>query len=225
MCGRTVLAVPDDELREAFGLEELPPDLIARYNIAPTDPQAIIREPGRLELARFGLLPPFAKSIGEGARFINARAETVATQPVYRDAFRDRRCLVVVSGFYEWRTEGKRKLPYFIHREDGKPFAFAGLWSTWRSRDGEIVDSCAIITRTPSPQMSVLHDRMPVILARDEYAAWLDANNPDVMPLLAGHAEGLALRPVSTLVNKAGVNDPRCIEEASHAPAQGSLVD
>lgn len=217
--------MPDDELREAFGLEELPGDLVPRFNIAPTDPQAIIRVPGRLELASFGLLPPFAKSRGEGARFINARSETVATQPVFREAYRERRCLVVVSGFYEWHTEGKRKLPFFIHREDGKPFAFAGLWSTWRSRDGEVVDSCAIITRPPSTQMSVVHDRMPVILSPDEYAAWLDASTADVTPLLAGHPEGLALRPVSTLVNKAGVNDPRCIEESPHlGPAQGSLL-
>jgi putative SOS response-associated peptidase YedK len=222
MCGRTVLACPDDELKEIFGLDEIP-DLTPRFNIAPTEPQAIIRVPGRLELARFGLLPSFARSPGEGTKFINARSETVATRPPFRDAFRSQRCLVIVSGFYEWKAMGKGKQPFYIRREDAKPMAFAGLWSTWVSRDtGEVIESCAIITRTPSQQLAQLHDRMPVILAPDEYAAWIDPRTSDVMPLLAGHAEGLTMFPVSKMVNKAGVNDPRCVERAE--PEQGSLL-
>src|SRR5215475_3154725 len=143
MCGRTVLVTPDDELRDAFGLPELPLDRTPAFNIAPTEPQAIVRTPGRLELVRWGLLPSFARKPGEGARFINARAETVATLSAFRDAYRSRRCLVIVSGFYEWRSEGKRKLPFYIHREDRRPFAFGGLWSTWTSRDtGEVIDTC-----------------------------------------------------------------------------------
>jgi putative SOS response-associated peptidase YedK len=146
--------------------------------------------------------------------------------PAYRDAYRAQRCLVLVSAFYEWRTEGKRKLPFMIHREDGKPFAIAGLWSSWTSRaTGEVIDSCSLLTRSPAPLQATVHDRMPVILAGSEYGRWIDPNAGDVTSLLEGHAEGLALRRVSSLVNKVGVNDPRCIEAVEEgAPEPTSLA-
>jgi putative SOS response-associated peptidase YedK len=209
------MSASPEELAEMFHLTELPP-VEPRYNIAPTEPMAVIRTPGRLELLRFGLVPPWAKDPREGTRFINARAETVAKQPAFRDAFRQRRCLVVVSGFYEWQVRGKKKQPFFVHREDGKPFALAGLWATWRSRDGQVVDSCSVITRVPSAMLAEVHDRMPVVLAPSDYDRWIDPATADAASFLAGHAEQLVMHPVSTQVNKAGTEGPRLIERDDH---------
>lgn len=215
MCGRASMSASPDELREIFHLTEVPP-LEPRYNIAPTEPMAIIRTPGRLELVRFGLIPPWAKDPREGTRFINARAETVATQPAFRDAFRSRRCLIVVSGFYEWQVRGKKKQPYFVHREDGKPFALAGLWSTWRSRDGQVVDSCSVITRVPSSMLAEVHDRMPVVLAPSDHDRWIDPGTPDVAAFLDGHDEMLVMHPVSARVNKPGNEGSELIARDDH---------
>jgi putative SOS response-associated peptidase YedK len=215
MCGRATMSASPDELAELFHLTELP--LVEpRYNIAPTEPMAVIRTPGRLELLRFGLIPPWATDPREGTRFINARAETVAKQPAFRDAFRHRRCLVVVSGFYEWQVRGKKKQPFFVHREDGKPFALAGLWATWRSRDGQVVDSCSVITRVPSAMLAGVHDRMPVVLAPSDYDRWIDPGTSDAASFLEGHAEQLVIHPVSMRVNKAGTEGPELIERDDH---------
>ena len=203
------------ELREMFHLTDVPP-LEPRYNIAPTEPMAVIRTPGRLELLRFGLIPPWAKEPREGTRFINARAETVAKQPAFREAFRSRRCLVVVSGFYEWQVRGKKKQPFFVHREDGKPFALAGLWATWRAHDGQVVDSCSVITRVPSSMLAVVHDRMPVVLAPTDYDRWIDPETPDPASLLEGLGEQLVMHPVRALVNKAGIEGSHLIERDDH---------
>jgi putative SOS response-associated peptidase YedK len=216
MCGRAAISASPEDLREIFHLTEIPP-LEARYNIAPTQPMAVIRTRGRLELSRFGLVPPWAKDPKEGTRFINARAETVAKQPAFRDAFRSRRCLVVISGFYEWQARGKAKQPYYVHRADGKAFALAGLWSTWKSRDGEVIDSCSVITRTPSPMLAAVHDRMPVVLSPAEYDGWIDPATADVTAMLEGHAEELAMHPVSALVNKPGNDDARLIVRDDHS--------
>src|SRR5919107_3524668 len=136
MCGRYTLSSKGDEVALLFDLQEIP-QLPFRYNIAPTQETAVVRverpgEPRRLDLLKWGLIPYWAKEAAIGNRMINARAESVAEKPAYRTSFKNKRCLIPADGFYEWKRMGKLKQPYLIHRQDGKPFAFAGLWSIWR---------------------------------------------------------------------------------------------
>lgn len=181
MCGRYTLVnlksfVDDLPWASLFpGAEALP----ARYNIAPTQNVPILanRGDGRLELARWGLVPSWAKDPAIGNRMINARAETVAEKPSFRSALRKRRCLVPADGFFEWKTlpDEKRKQPYYIRLKSAKPFAFAGLWEAWRPADAtdEWIVSFTLLTTTPNPLMADIHNRMPVILPRERYETWL----------------------------------------------------
>jgi putative SOS response-associated peptidase YedK len=143
MCGRATLSTSPEDLREAFGLSDLP-ELPPRFNIAPTQPIAVIREPHRLELLRWGLILPGGHR--QGARGINVRVESVARAPAYRESFRKRRCLVIVDGFFEWERRDKGKQPFVVRREDGKPFGLAGIWERSTTTDGEVIDTCAVIT-------------------------------------------------------------------------------
>src|ERR1700722_5164211 len=151
MCGRTALTASPEDLREIFGLEEVP-SLVPHYNVPPSHPLAavrVMRAGGRrMELLRWGLVPCGADGVKVGNRLPLARVETVASTPAFREALRKRRCLVVVDGFYEWKRAGKEKSqPYFLRRPDRAPFALAGLWDRWVSKDGEVVESCAILTQ------------------------------------------------------------------------------
>jgi putative SOS response-associated peptidase YedK len=216
MCGRTTLVTPRDELREFFGLDELP-ELSPRYNIAPTQPIAIIREPRRLELVRWGLLLP--KRTG-----INARVETIARAPAYRESFRKRRCLVVVDGFFEWQRQGKTSQPFRVERRDHRPYAMAGIWEQFVTKDGEILDACAIITGPAAGAVVPLHDRMPLVVAPEDYARWLDRELRDVdqvMKLITVDARELVTYPVSPRVNSPDNDDPGCLER--YDPRQGVL--
>ena len=204
MCGRAILTTSPEDLREFFDLHEMP-ELIPRFNIAPTQPVAVIRQPHRLELLRWGL--PSAPGGG-----INVRAETVARAPAYRSSFRTRRCLVIVDGFYEWKREGKNKQPFLIQRPDKKPFALAGIWDSSVSSVGEVIESCAIITRNAAGPVAELHDRMPVILPPRSYASWLDANSLNAVQLLVPQETELLLKAVSPLVNNPANDDARCLE-------------
>ena len=171
MCGRTVLAASPENLREVFGLDHVP-ELKPHYNIPPSQPLAVVRvlrgspTPARtMDLLRWGLVPAWADDLKMGNRLALARVETVATTPAFRDAFRSRRCLVVVDGFYEWKRDGKSAShPYVFRRPDQAPFALAGLWDRWTSKDGEVVESCAILTQPALPPVSEVHGRMPVML-------------------------------------------------------------
>jgi len=229
MCGRTVLAASPEDLREVFGLDEVP-DLVPRYNVTPSQGLAAVRvlrgtERRRLDVLRWGLVPAWAESPKAGQKLALARAETVATTPAFRDAFRQRRCLVVVDGFYEWkRGDGAGSRPFLFRAPDRKPFALAGLWERWGSKDGEIVESCAILTQRALAPIEAVHDRMPVVLAPDAWESWLD---PEAEPaalagLLAPRPPGLVAMAVSTYVNDPRHDDPRCFEPPA-APAQGSL--
>jgi putative SOS response-associated peptidase YedK len=204
MCGRAILTTSPEDLRELFDLHEMP-ELIPRFNIAPSQPVAVIRQPHRLELLRWGL--PSAPGGG-----INVRVETVARAPAYRSSFRTRRCLVVVDGFYEWKREGKNKQPFLIQRPDKKPFALAGIWDSSVSSVGEVIESFAIITRNAAGPVAALHDRMPVILPRSSYASWLDASSMNAVQLLVPEETELLLRAVSPLVNNPANDDARCLE-------------
>jgi len=205
MCGRYKLSTPGDELWEHFDIhgEQLP--LVPRYNIAPTQPIPVIRTPHTLELVRWGLPMKSPKAGG-----FNVRVESLAA-PMYRDAIRQRRCLILADGFYEWRAEGKRKQPFLLQRKDRRPFAFAGIWADLRLPNGEMTPSAAILTTSPRGVAAQVHDRMPLILPADFQSRWLDANSR-YKDLLQTDADALELVPVSNLVNSAQNDDPRVIE-------------
>ena len=218
MCGRFTLRVSPAELAEAFELLRRP-ELKSRYNIAPTQPVAVIRSAGSgrdLSLMHWGLIPSWSKDPSIGARMINARAETVATKPSFRSAFKQRRCLIPADGFYEWKKTGaKTKQPFLIGLRSGEPFAFAGLWEHWKGNDSEI-DSCTIITGEPNEVAAEVHDRMPVILTPEDYDRWLDPKNTatdELQSLLVSYpAEEMAARPVSTRVNNPRNDVPECVD-------------
>ena len=216
MCGRATLSTSPADLRDLFGLEEMPA-LVPRYNVAPSQPIAVLREPHRLELVRWGL-PPRPGTHGAG---INVRIETVARAPAYRASFRSRRCLVVVDGFFEWQREGKTSRPFLLRREDGKPFALAGIWDRTVTADGEVLDACAVITRAAEGAVAKLHGRMPLILSPDQYDSWLDSRLHDASLLLRPADLDLVARAVSPLVNSPANDDPRCIEPVEDGLALG----
>ena len=221
MCGRYSLTTAPEALRRLFDFSNLP-NLAARYNIAPTQDVPVVRsagggDGGELELAmlRWGLVPSWAKEISIGARMINARAETVAEKPAFRSAFRDRRCLVPADGFYEWRTEDGKKQPFRIGMKGGAPFALAGLWERWAPEGEEPVETVTIVTTDANDKLRPIHHRMPVILAPDDYATWLDTGAEDAGParaLLRPYpGEPMAFYRVNPRVNNARNDDPECI--------------
>ena len=169
----------------------------------------------RGEVMRWGLVPFWAKDLKIGARMINAVGETVSAKPAFRAAFKKRRCLVLANGFYEWRKEGKRKVPTYIYPRNGGPMAFAGLWETWRSPEGQVVQSCTIITTEANPFIQPLHHRMPVILSDETQALWLDPLTEDrkiLEPLLVpAPVEMLTSHTVSDTVNSVKNQGPECI--------------
>jgi putative SOS response-associated peptidase YedK len=209
MCGRTRLTASPDAVAAAFGLSEAP-SLEQLWNIAPSELIATIRTPGELEQMRFGLIPSF--STEPKLRWVNARAETVARQSAFRDAFRLRRCLIVADGFYEWQAvEGeKKKRPFLIRLESGEPFGLAGLWERWTSKaTGEVIDSCAVITRQAEPPLDAIHDRQPAIIHRADYGAWLDPTSREAQAILdraRGHAFEVA--PVNPAMSNARNKEP-----------------
>jgi putative SOS response-associated peptidase YedK len=229
MCGRYTLRTAGAKLAEAFGVEESPSLFEPRFNAAPTQTMPVVRlkENGsgrELSLMRWGLVPSWAddKSIGSG--LINARADGVATKPAFRSAFRRRRCLVPVDGFYEWEKIGRKKQPFFITMTDGRPFAFAGLWEKWDKND-ESLESFTILTTEANELLQPLHDRMPVILAPKDYDAWLDSqrNDPAELSQLLKTYTGDDLKtfPVNPVVNSPKYDGPLCVEEQTGG--QGKL--
>jgi putative SOS response-associated peptidase YedK len=221
MCGRYTLASPTERLAEEFGVDASSIELSPNYNVAPTQGVAAVLEEGgqrRLEVLRWGLIPPWADDPGIGSRMINARSETAPGKPSFRRAFRERRCLIPADGFYEWQRTNGAKQPYYIHMEDGRPFAFAGLWESWsKGGEGE-VRTCTILTTGANALVGEVHDRMPVILAHDAYDVWLDpaSERDELTGLLAPYPEDeMEAYPVSRFVNSPSNNDPRCIEPAA----------
>ncbi|HEV3475970.1 MAG TPA: SOS response-associated peptidase [Rubrobacteraceae bacterium] len=221
MCGRYTLATPVERLAEEFGFENSSVELPPNYNVAPTQGVAAVLEEGgqrRLEVLRWGLIPPWADDPQIGSRMINARAETAPEKPSFRRAFRDQRCLIPADGFYEWKRTNGSKQPYYIHMKEGRPFAFAGLWESWKDEDGPEIRSCTILTTRPNTLAGEIHDRMPVILAADTYDVWLDpaSDRDELTGLLAPYPEDeMEAYPVSRFVNSPSNNDPRCIEPAA----------
>jgi putative SOS response-associated peptidase YedK len=216
MCGRATLTTSPAELKALLGLDELP-ELVPRYNVAPSQPIAVVREPRRLELLRWGLAPRH----GTTHAGINVRIETVARAPAYRASFRARRCLVVVDGFFEWRRNGKSSRPFLFRRPDGKPFVLAGIWDRSVTSDGEVVDGCAVITRSAEGKAAEVHDRMPLLLAPDQYEPWLDRRIEDAALLLRPGDVELVAHAVSPAVNNPANDDARCVEPVDDALAVG----
>lgn len=229
MCGRFTLATPATEWARLFAVPELPV-LEPRYNIAPTQDVAVVRlrppdsdasegppdQAREIRLLSWGLVPHWSGDSGVGSRLINARSETAADKPAFRDPFRDRRCLVVADGFYEWRREGSGKQPYWIHASDGRTFAFAGLWDRWKGRGRPALETCAILTTAANERLLALHDRMPVILRASDHARWLDpaVRDRDALADLFEPfpADSLRVTPVSSRVNSVSFDDPACLE-------------
>lgn len=220
MCGRFTQERATAELAEIFGAEDLVGVPGGRFNVAPTDDAAVVvqREDRRAVTAyRWGLIPHWAEDPRIGSRMFNARAETLATSPVFRDALRRRRCLVPVDSFYEWRRDGKVRQPFRIVRTDREPLALAGLWSGWRDPgSGDVRRTFTIVTTVPNDLMRTIHDRMPVVIPPEAWDRWLDPSLPD-----AGELQGLLVPandgsleayPVSRAVNDVRHDGPDLIE-------------
>ena len=244
MCGRYATARKRQELLDEFGigLDAIEDDLEADYNVAPTKPVPVVleRRPKeapeevvrQLRSLRWGLVPSWAKDLSVGARMINARVETVDEKPAFRKAFRDRRCLLPADGYYEWYEleplEGRtkpRKQPFFIRPRDGEIMAMAGLYEFWKSPEGEWVTTCTIITTDASDDLGRIHDRMPMVVRREQWDAWLDPGRTDpedvralLIPAMAGTMEAY---PVSPLVSNVKNNGPELIQPLTNGDMSG----
>lgn len=209
MCGRFTLRTPMNRLAERFRFEtsaEL--SITPRYNIAPTQDVLAIRQHDGQRCAtflRWGLIPSWAKEVGTGT--INARSETLVEKPMFRNLLKRKRCLVIADGYYEWRTEGKAKLPLFYEVERGEPFAFAALWDSWQG-----LETCSLITTRANELAKAVHDRMPVILHDSDYDAWLDPSVTDPAYVLEPYEEAaMSVRPASHYVNSSRHEGPECL--------------
>jgi putative SOS response-associated peptidase YedK len=220
MCGRFSLTADPTQLKQAFPWLELPDNMTPRYNVAPSQPIAVIPNNGenKLDFFVWGLIPSWAKDPKIGYRMINARAETLAEKPSFRFAFKRHRCLIPSDGFYEWKKVPgqKSKTPTYIRLKSGKPFAFAGLWESWHSKDGSIIPSCTIITTEPNEFMRDIHNRMPVILQEENYWKWLQTGEADA-PTLQGMLkpyprDDLTAYAVSKYVNSPANDTAACIK-------------
>ncbi len=224
MCGRFTQMASWREVHGFMNLMGPPVELTPRYNVAPGQSVAAVRDRDgerRLSMLRWGLIPSWSR-LPAARRPINARAETAAEKPMFRSAFRTRRCLIPADGFYEWAQRGGVKQPYFIARDDGQPMAFAGIWERWRVPEGELLprflagaapgdtlEPFAILTTEASAAMAPIHHRMPAILPAESFGPWLDGES---VPLGPATGVELSLRPVSTWVNNPANDDPRCVE-------------
>jgi len=233
MCGRFAQPRSSDELARIFGAHAVTDLAGERFNVAPTDPVAAVVEhhgDRQLDVFRWGLVPVYASDPRDGARMINARAETIESSPVYRTAFRRWRCIVPADAFYEWRRKtvpesahatGRRgsSEPFAIHRRDGAPLALAGLWAVWRNPESaERLFSCTIVTTAANDLLSPLHSRMPVILDPDDWSAWLaETTEPsDLRSLLVPAADDLLeIFPVSPAVNDVRNNGPELLQPSA----------
>ncbi|MDX1414207.1 MAG: SOS response-associated peptidase [Candidatus Promineifilaceae bacterium] len=219
MCGRFSLFASGELISQQFGVS-VDHDLEPRYNIAPTQPVAAVRQTadgqGReFTYLQWGLIPSWAKDPKIGSRMINARSETVTEKPSFRAAFKRRRCLIPASGFYEWQKTANGKQPMFIRPAGDELFGLAGLWEYWESADGSTIHSCTILTTEPNELMAAIHNRMPVIIEAEDYSMWLDPgpDPTDAQHLLRPYtAQKMVAYPVSTAVNNPRNENPQCVQ-------------
>ncbi|HEY8668521.1 MAG TPA: SOS response-associated peptidase [Tepidisphaeraceae bacterium] len=218
MCGRftliTLAQIPD--VFPWIHLGEV--DARPRYNIAPSQPILAVANDGRntLDYMQWGLVPSWAKDPSIGSKMINARAETLAQKPAFRQALARRRCLIPADGFYEWKKRGKTKIPMLIRMKSHRPFMFAGLWEVWRDANGNKLPTCTVITTAPNELMKEIHDRMPAVLRPEVYEKWLSTEEKvpaELQSLLEPFpADAMEAIPVSTAVNSPRNDSPECIE-------------
>ncbi|HYO89862.1 MAG TPA: SOS response-associated peptidase [Candidatus Limnocylindrales bacterium] len=221
MCGRFTLTVDPEQLALAFGLTTVP-EYTPRYNLAPTQDALVITadQPSEAQFMRWGLIPSWSKDASIGSKLINARAETAAEKPSFRNALRRRRCIVPASGFFEWQARAGGKQPLYITVKDAPVIGLAGLWEIWRDPAGEDVRTFTILTTEANAFMKQFHERMPVILQRDDYPVWMDRADVPA-PVLQGlltrvfEPEALQSVEVSKLVNKPSIDAPECIAPLS----------
>lgn len=226
MCGRLTLTATSAEISQVFRLAHLQ-DRSPRYNLAPTQESLIVHQDGDQRLAseaRWGLIPRWAKDRSFGNKTFNARSETIAEKPSFREAYRKRRCLVPSNGFYEWEKRDRKKQPWYFHMPDQRLFAFAGLWEDWLDPESQqTVRSFTVLTLPANADLERLHHRMPLILETEQrQAAWLAGvhEHPASPPPDPQAVGTLDTYPVSVAVNRGGFEDPSCVEPA---PAQGDL--
>lgn len=222
MCGRFVQYSPFETVQKVFNIGTVPFEAIPNYNVAPTQKILTVAKhdnENELEKLYWGLVPFWAKDISIGSRMINARAETVSEKPSFRNAFKNRRCLIPADGFYEWKGEKGHKQPFFITTNSSEPFAFAGLWETWTNKESDeesVYKSCTIITTEASGLICEIHNRMPAILIPEFYEKWLNTEIKDSKELEVILQDGLIREmqfyPVSKYVNSVKNNDPSCIK-------------
>jgi len=222
MCGRFVGFRSLRELQESFPIDKAACEVTANYNVAPSQEiLAIIKHEGENWLDKFhwGLVPFWAKDISIGNRMINARSETVAEKPSFRNAFKKRRCLILADGFYEWKGEKGNKQPYYVSISSGEPFAFAGFWESWTDKESDeesVYKSCTIITTSASETIREIHHRMPVILDPKFHEKWLsvEIQDPKKLEIILqkGLIHDMKYYPVSKLVNFVKNNGPNCIK-------------
>jgi len=226
MCGRYTQTLAGPILLSRFRFGETALDLNPRYNIAPgQEAPVVVYEAAKTPaMMRWGLVPSWAKDPAIGNKMINARAETITEKPSFKRLIERRRCLVLADGFYEWRKEERRKVPVRFVLKDREPFAFAGLWDRWRNPDGAEMRTFTIITTAANELMRPVHDRMPVILAREAEEPWLDAGSGNTAAILSSSlkpypAELLEAYDVTTLVNSPKNDRPECIAEVVYPPS------
>ncbi len=218
MCGRFVLTTTTEQLQQTFGVSDIS-DMGPRYNIAPTQDVLVIRQNAGGEryanMLRWGLVPHWAKDASVGNKMINARSETVHEKPSFRNSIRYHRCLIPASGFVEWQPQNGNKQPWYIHRKDGAPFAFAGIWDRWKGPEGSI-ETCSILTTSANAEVAKIHDRMPVILSSSEFDQWLDREKTDPTGLATLYApfpaDLLQAIPISVKINNPRHDGPDCLE-------------
>ncbi len=218
MCGRYVQKSSMDVLQKEFGIQEVQYEWNASYNVAPSQHVAAVvqRDVRELIALGWGLIPSWAKDPKIAYKLINARGETLKDKPSFRKAFKEKRCLILGDGFYEWRKAGKTKQPVYITLKSKEPFAFAGLWETWKSPDGKTINTCTIVTTEANSLMKTIHSRMPVILRKDQEALWLNTDLQDGLFLESMikpyESEVMEAVEVSHKVNSTEENSPQCIE-------------
>lgn len=221
MCGRLVIDLSPEMITEIYGIiRKIECELNPRYNVSPSQTIPIVREnaEGERELAfvRWGLVPSWAKDISIGNSLINARSETAAEKPSFRTAFKRRRCIIPTGGFYEWqRQDGNRKQPWYFRMADGSPVSIAGLWEHWQGSDGQVIESCSILTTSANELMAPIHDRMPVILGQEDHALWLNPKLSNASALQqycrACPSALLNAYPVSPMVNNPKNDSAECL--------------
>ena len=221
MCGRFAQHTPLPVLQKTFLIHTITCDVTPSYNIAPSQEViAVINPDGNRKLGKlyWGLVPDWSKDLSRAAKIINARAETLKEKPSFRNAYQQRRCLIIADGFYEWKKDSRHKQPFYITLPSGVPFAFAGLYETWKGNNGVSYNSCTIITTRASESVQPIHDRMPIILRPEATEDWLNQriqNAARLDELLhEGHFRDLKNFPVTKYVNDVHNTDQRCIKEA-----------